>query len=465
MGWTRREFLWTTALAAGSIGVDCGSDRSPRYGLYLDDNVVVTGETPVVRVSATAPTAELRIVDAVADEMVWSGTLASQVQTSPDAAYLGADWSRAFELPALGPGCYAVSISRELVPEPGRFEANETYLYVRESDSGNPVLLVTDSPTSQAYNDWGGASFYTTPYTTAVSRLRPGVAPRVLRNTPRIARLLDELDRGWDAVDTETVARDPSLLARYDLVVLVGQAEYVSRPFRDALEGYYEAGGRLLMLGNELLLYQTRRIDDLVICHKYPHVRPRDPIEEHENPEVAATASYAWVRSDDETRFVGVSSWLAGKPGVEVPWTVHRADHWLWQDTGLGEGDAFTTIRAQQIVDGTLIRMQNGLPVPDQTERTGTPEDFLLMATAPIVDARLPWLWADDPTIGANQVAPSLGWGAMGLRQNAAGGGMLVVPDVRLVPTSAWSGDPRIQQMVANAIRALLDRDDLSDGY
>lgn len=465
MGWTRREFLWTTALAAGSFGVDCSSDRSTHYGLYLDENVIVAGETPVVRVSTTASTAELRIVDAVADELVWSGAIASQAQTSPDPAYLGADWPRAFELPTLGPGCYAVSVSSELVPEPGRFGVNQAYLYVREPSSGNPVLLLTDSPTSQAYNDWGGSSFYTNPYTTAVSRLRPGVAPRVLRNTPRVARLLDELDRGWDAVDTEAVASDPSLLGHYELVVLVGQAEYVSRPFRDALESYFAGGGRLLILGNELLLYQTRRIDDLVICHKYPSLRPRDPIEEHEDPEVAATASYAWSRSDDETRLVGVSSWLAGKPGVEVPWTVHRADHWLWRDTGLAEGDAFTTIRAQQIVDGTLVRWQDGLPVPDQTELTGTPEDFLPMATAPIVDARLPWLWADDLTIGASDVAPSLGWGVMGMRQNAAGGGMIVLPDVRLVPTGAWNNDPRIQQMVANAIEGLLDRDDLADGY
>ncbi len=465
---SRREFVATAGLGLVGLklGLGCKPGGPASYGLFLDENVVEVDDHPVAFLSTALPRVELTIRDVVENEDVWVGEVVGSAQPSQNVGYLGATWEREVELPTLPPGCYAVSIPESALPASALIashDVTQAYLYVRDPDSSNPVLLVTDSPTSDAYNPWGGASFYSDPWTTVVSRRRPGVVSRVLRNTPRVARLLDELDHGWDVVDTETLVDDPEILEDYALVILVGQTEYVSRPFRDALEEYFDDGGRLLVLGNELLLFQTRRLDDLIVCHKFPALRGHDPVGEDEDPEVAATASYEWARSDPETRFLGVSTWLAKKPGTTAPWTVHRADHWLWEDTGLGEGDPFYWVGANQLVDGTLLYIHDGLPYPDQTELTRTPDDFLILGSVPTQDARPFWLWADDLDSGPSAVPAQQGWGTIGLRANEAGGALIVIPDVRLVPASSWNSDPTIQQVVANAIEHLLD--DEVDAY
>jgi hypothetical protein len=64
-------------------------------------------------------------------------------------------------------------------------------------------------------------------------------------------------------------------------------------------------------------------------------------------------------------------------------YTVHRPDHWLFAGTGLEYGDvlgAKSTIVGYEC-DGCDFTYRNGLPYP--TGSDGTPESFVILATAP----------------------------------------------------------------------------------
>ena len=64
-------------------------------------------------------------------------------------------------------------------------------------------------------------------------------------------------------------------------------------------------------------------------------------------------------------------------------YTVHRPDHWIFEGTGLKQGDEFggkDSIVGYEC-DGCEFTMEDGLPVP--TGRDGTPLEFIILGTAP----------------------------------------------------------------------------------
>jgi hypothetical protein len=64
-------------------------------------------------------------------------------------------------------------------------------------------------------------------------------------------------------------------------------------------------------------------------------------------------------------------------------YTIHRADHWMFDGTGLGYGDvlgaAATTVGYE--CDGCDFTYRDGLPYPTGVD--GTPENFEILGTAP----------------------------------------------------------------------------------
>jgi hypothetical protein len=67
----------------------------------------------------------------------------------------------------------------------------------------------------------------------------------------------------------------------------------------------------------------------------------------------------------------------------KASYTVHRPGHWLFEGTGLKQGDEFggkDTIVGYEC-DGCEFTIENGLPTP--TGRDGTPTNFNILATCP----------------------------------------------------------------------------------
>ena len=64
-------------------------------------------------------------------------------------------------------------------------------------------------------------------------------------------------------------------------------------------------------------------------------------------------------------------------------YTVHRADHWMFEGTGLGYGDvlgAGATVVGYEC-DGCVFTYRDGLPYP--TGEDGTPSTFEILGTCP----------------------------------------------------------------------------------
>jgi hypothetical protein len=155
---------------------------------------------------------------------------------------------------------------------------------------------------------------------------------------------------------------------------------------------------------------------------------------------------------EPETRLFGTSYWLGGWPGVASAWTVHRSEHWLWSGTGLTEGAPLTQVSAYDLIDGTLLEFHGGLPYPDTTEPTETPADFLVLASVATVNAAPWWCWL----VGTpKNLCYQPGWGVMGIRQNALGGVLLVLPDAKWLTDAKWLVYPEVPQITRNALQVL----------
>lgn len=79
--------------------------------------------------------------------------------------------------------------------------------------------------------------------------------------------------------------------------------------------------------------------------------------------------------------------------GGEGAYQVHRPDHWVFEGTGLKQGDLLGAI--DKIVgyecDGCRFTLDGGLPVPAGDD--GTPQTFTILGTAPA------WLSAKDNSL------------------------------------------------------------------
>ena len=64
-------------------------------------------------------------------------------------------------------------------------------------------------------------------------------------------------------------------------------------------------------------------------------------------------------------------------------YTIHRADHWLFEGTGLGYGDVLgaEAVTVGYECDGCTSPTGDGLPYP--THEDGTPASFVILGTAP----------------------------------------------------------------------------------
>jgi hypothetical protein len=441
--------------------------RSPPslHGLYVTPHVVESGQGAQLFVSSKNPQVEITITDQVADAPVWVGIVDGTAQPTSSPAHLGAGWTRSEPLPALPPGVYQVSMPSRAVADDQRLlletMAWGSPLIVRPPAPSGDVLLVWDNASSQAYNNFGFRSYYTDPPVMGVGRLRPGHNSMSLRHLTRLATELDGLGLSWDAADSEYVEEHPGLLSSYRLVVLVGKYEYLTRPVREEIQAYFDAGGRVLALGLEFAVFQSRREGDEYSCYKFVH-RGDDPVLLDGDGSNDHLASYEWARvGEPATRLFGTSFWLGGRPGVDTQWTVHRDAHWIWNGTGFSDGDGFGHVRASLLVDGTFVRFESGLAYPDQLAQTETPPDFLVLATVPTINARPWWCWLQGVT--QNSCAQP-GWGVIGIRGNGSGGILLVVPDAYWLRDENYLVYPELPQMTRNMLD-VLGGDEVVDPY
>ncbi|MFO1035857.1 MAG: DUF6605 domain-containing protein [Geminicoccaceae bacterium] len=178
----------------------------------------------------------------------------------------------------------------------------------------------------------------------------------------------------WD------VHRNPDLLRPYALLLSVGHDEYWSQSVRMAVSGHVRRGGNVAYLTGNTCFWRIHYTDEdtAITCAKVvPATRESGRLERD-----------SWMEADPETKLIGVSMALGGGwwDGRRKPlgYTVQHAGHWIYDGTGLQEGEVFGDNPDHPLIgyeaDGADFRRVEGRALA--TGEFGTPRDFLILGTA-----------------------------------------------------------------------------------
>lgn len=189
------------------------------------------------------------------------------------------------------------------------------------------------------------------------------------------------LEKNGYAVDFCTdldLHEEHDLLAPYRLLLSVGHDEYWSDEMRAHVEAFIRQGGNVAFFSGNTCWWHIE-FCDFTKCADgklHPTAFIRDFETWKKNPENSLTGvSYR----------NGGGSWIAEREALG--YTVQTADHWVYEGTGLRNGDVFGA--DEHLVgyecDGALFTRDNhGFPVP--TGADGTPPDFVILGIGELAD-------------------------------------------------------------------------------
>lgn len=431
---------------------------------YADAVSVAAGESIALHVSTDAGRFDLEVYREGTRPLLLAGDgpIPCDLHPAPDEAYAeGCGWPVAYRLhvPADWPsGAYRARLS---VPGGAGVEARETgtsvFFVVRAPRPGraSPILLQFCTNTYAAYNNWGGHSLYA--YNSR-GRLR---AHRVSFDRPGLGYDDDCAVTTWElpfvqwaeangfpleyATNYDLEAR-PEILDAYRLVLSVGHDEYWSAPMRDQLESFVGSGGNVAFFSGNSVCWQVRfeKGGRAMRCHK--EAVDEDP-EYLPGRHHLLTTRWSDPRVGRPENYLTGVGWNQGgyhrSHGMHTEgsgaYTVRRAEHWVFEGTGLRDGDDFgggATIVGYE-TDGCLYKAgPDGRPRP--TGADGTPRDFSILAQAP-----------------ASLYAGHAGTATMGLYTRGG--------TVFTAGTTDWShglaADPSVRRITHNVLERLSRRD------
>jgi hypothetical protein len=204
------------------------------------------------------------------------------------------------------------------------------------------IAVLASTNTWNAYNAWGGKSFYvpSDDYATFLSFERPN------RRANPVARGINHLTRaelwvlGWlekngyayDLYADGDLHADTTLFDGYQTVILNTHPEYWSAEMLDGLERFLNRGGNLLYLGGNGLYWKTTFDSTGTVME----VRKDRSVH-------AQTGEQGGLWSAvgrPQARYLGVRYTSAGY-NTWAAFRVANADHWVFEGTGLVAGSRF----------------------------------------------------------------------------------------------------------------------------
>ncbi len=441
---------------------------------YTDQVSYAPGETVAFHVSTSAPTFALEVARLGAERKVvyQKSDLTGSAQPIPDdASSHGCRWPVSHELtiPDDWPsGYYAVRLSvsdrgGEFTHRNRRSAEGDCFFVVRPKEPGRDatILLQLATNTYNAYNNWGGYSLY------AYHARDKVQGRRVSFDRPPASQFANwELpfvqwaERNGFKIDyavNSDLEFHPEILKPYKLVLSVGHDEYWSAPMRDHLERFIADGGNVAFLSGNTCCWQVRSEEGGRALTCWKQAFEDDPLYQGEDT-VVPLLSTLWSHhlvQRPENRLTGVGFLWGGYHRSHGQFmdgsgafTVHRPDHWLFEGTDLKRGDDFggkQTVVGYECDGCEMTDGPDGRPVP--THRDGTPESFVILATAP---AR----WHPDDSEWYSRWEKGRTGAAVVGTYSRPGGGTVVT-----VGTTDWAhglrgGEPAVERITRN----ILDR-------
>ena len=337
-----REGSWETVgvatIADGRVG-PTGLYRNEGIELYLGSKSFEVGDEIPVFVNSPNAGYSLEVVRfGMEDELVLNTAQRNHIlQKSRVLAHeFGAGWNQTdqIETSGLEPGVYGVRGTD------GASSFESIFCLKSPKGRGNELALLLNTNTWAAYNSWGGASLYrwNLPFDTErafaerVSFLRPNPAENSRSSTSdlfggelHLLRWLEGNDIDYGCLTDDDLHSNPSILSGSTALILNTHPEYWSTQMYDNLEAFLDSGGSLLNLGGNGVYWKTEITDDGIFVDKTGRIEGQGLWREVGRPESAVLG----VRYDEE----GYNTY--------APYEVLVADHWVFEDLGLTNGDLF----------------------------------------------------------------------------------------------------------------------------
>jgi hypothetical protein len=357
-------------------------------------------------------------------QILLSGQGNANATATPNDAYIvGCNWSVGFSFVIPNTwlsGIYVVHL------ETNDDESNIVFIVRGSNTSQSRILVQVPFATYQAYNDWGGKSLYD----------NSGDGSRSYKVSFNRPCTPVDVSGTWDAKEYENfvvwtesngfrvdyassldIHSMPNLLNRYRLFVSVLHDEYWSKEMRDNVERFRDNGGNLCFLSANTCWWQVRFEDgnSSMVCHKDNHPTP-DP---HQNDILSTINWFNPPVNRPENTMTGVSfrngAWWdddgGSKPMERVAFTVRMSSHWVFNGTGLSNGDEFgknetAGTPVSSIIgyetDATRYTDVNGIPTLSGGD--GTPNNLTILATAQLSNK-----WKVEPVNPPSQRRATMG--------------------------------------------------------
>lgn len=374
---------------------------------YTGRQSYIPGETVEFHLSSSEEYITLSIYRlGLEEEMVWTNdSIKTGNYPVPESASThGCQWPVALELEipeSWKTGYYEVRFKitdrgEKFIQRNRRTAESSTFFVIRNSEPGkdSKILLQLATNTYNAYNNWGGSSLY-------------GYHGRANLQGHRVSfeRPSNSLFYRWEYdfikwAERENIILDyatnldlefhPEMLENYHLVLSVGHDEYWSAKMRDHLESFITAGGNVAFFSGNSVCWQVRTEDYGKALTSWKQWYNMDPVFQTGQYDTLSTLWSHHLIGRPENELTGVGFLFGGyhkSHGQFMDgsgaYTVHRPEHWILEETGLEKDQEFggkNTIVGYEC-DGCEMVWVDGLPEP--THRDGTPENFVIVATAP----------------------------------------------------------------------------------
>lgn len=350
--WDDQTDYRNARVAVGSISGEVLAQprRSPPVlAGFAAKESVVPGETLELGLASPSGHADLAIYRiGRARELVYrrEGIPAPARPYSPLAGRDGVDWPLNFSL----------AVPRDWKPGYYQFELKDPdataygyFLVERPADARGRLAVIASTNTWQAYNAWGGQSLYRFDLgeciglriSHRVSFRRPYAigatldqvenrAAHLVQAESLIGAWLDDRGIAYDPYPDRRLHETPDLLLGYDTVVLTSHPEYWSREMRRALDRHLERGGNLVYLGGNGL-YERVTISGETM-EGYNHRQYHEMDDE--------LGGFYYLLGQPQSAVLGVEYDAHGYMKF-YPYEVRSADHWVFEGTGLRQGDLF----------------------------------------------------------------------------------------------------------------------------
>ena len=380
-----------------------------------------------------------------------------------------------FTIPRHWPSGVYIAHLQEPEPQPLSLAMDRAAaLFVVRGPGHSTLLYKLPFATYHAYNCTGGGCFYTHPPRSCdppgarLSWMRPGGGiggetwgapdhydPTSPRQTfahwdARFIRWLAQQGHDVEFCADLDLHRDPDLLARHRLLVSVGHDEYWSEAMRSAVEHHVGRGGHVCFFGANLCWWRIHLVDDdtAMVCHQGG---PRGALDHWWAP--------AGARRPEDA-MTGVSyrhggGWWDG-PRETSGFVVQRASHWVFEGTGLADGDDFGAASTPPLVgyecDGAPLEwLDDGhrrAALAHDAARCGTPEGFVPLAVGPL-NAR----WQELPPREGLASAEGVHSATLGL--HVRGGTVFTAGTTDWAQVLAHGSEPAVPIITRNLIEHL----------